>query len=173
MKNLKNGVATLLMLGATMGYAQHKIELNHDHSKMEMKAVELEFNDENVANVYEHYEHIKNDLVGSNPGDAQKGAVLLNEALEKVEGSDAALSASQKIADTDNLERQRKAFSDLSNEMETLLRGKITSGKIYKDFCPMAMNGGAYWLSAIKDIRNPYYGAKMLSCGKVTAIIEK
>ncbi|MBD1260692.1 DUF3347 domain-containing protein [Maribacter polysiphoniae] len=173
MKNLKNAVATLLMLGTTMGYAQHKIELNHDHSKMEMKVVELEFNDENIANVYEHYEHIKNDLVGSNPGDAQKGAVMLNEALEKVEGSEAALSASQKIAATDDLERQRKAFSDLSNEMETLLKGRVTSGKIYKDFCPMALNGGAYWLSAIKDIRNPYYGAKMLSCGKVTAIIEK
>jgi hypothetical protein len=173
MKNLKNGVATLIMLAATMSYAQHKIELNHDHSKMEMKKIALEFSDENVANAYEHYEHIKNDLVGSNPGDGQKGAVMLNEALEKIEGADAALSASRKIADSDNLKAQRKAFSDLSNEMETLLRGTITSGKIYKDFCPMALNGGAYWLSAIKDIRNPYYGAQMLSCGKVTEVLEK
>lgn len=173
MKNLKNGLATLLMLGVTASYAQHKIELNHDHSKMEMKQIALEFSDENMANAYEHYEHIKNDLVGSNPGDAQKGAEMLNEVLEKIEGYDAALAASQKIASTDNLKVQRKAFSDLSNEMETLLRGKITSGKIYKDFCPMAFNGGAYWLSAIKDIRNPYYGAQMLSCGKVTAVIEK
>tara|TARA_R110002051_G_scaffold315659_1_gene394317 strand:- start:1781 stop:2302 length:522 start_codon:yes stop_codon:yes gene_type:complete len=173
MKNLKNIIAILLMFGATFSYSQHKIKLNHDHNKMEMKVVELEFNDENVANAYEHYEHIKNDLVGSNPGDAQKGADMLNEALEKVEGSDAALAASQKIAATDNLERQRKAFSDLSNEIETLLKGTVTSGKIYKDFCPMALKEGAYWLSAIKDIRNPYYGAKMLSCGKVTAVIEK
>ena len=173
MKNLKNIIAILLLFGATFSYSQHKIKLNHDHSKMEMKVVELEFNDENVANAYEHYEHIKNDLVGSNPGDAQKGADMLNEALEKVEGSDAALAASQKIAATDNLERQRKAFSDLSNEIETLLKGTVTSGKIYKDFCPMALKEGAYWLSAIKDIRNPYYGAKMLSCGKVTAVIEK
>lgn len=173
MKNLKNAVAILLMLGVTIGYAQHKIELNHDHSKMEMKMVELKFNNENIANVYEHYEHIKNDLVGSNSGDAQKRAVMLNEALEKVESSDAILIASQKIAASDNLKRQRKAFSNLSNEMEKLLRGTITSGKIYKDFCPMALNGGAYWLSAIKDIRNPYYGAKMISCGKVTEVLEK
>jgi len=173
MKNLKNGVAALLMLGATMSYAQHEIELNHDHSKMEMKQIILEFSNENVANAYEHYEHIKNDLVSSYPGDAQKGAVMLNEVLEKIEGADAALSASQKIADSDKLKAQRKAFSNLSNEMETLLRGNITSGKIYKDFCPMALKGGAYWLSAIKDIRNPYYGAQMLSCGKVTEVIEK
>lgn len=172
MKNFRKGVAILCLLGVTIGHAQHKIELNHDHSKMEMKVVELEFNDKNIANAYEHYEHIKNDLVGSNSGDAQKGAVMLNEALEKVEGSGTALSASQKIAATDNLERQRKAFSDLSNEMETLLKGTVTSGKIYKDFCPMALKGGAYWLSAIKDIRNPYYGARMLSCGKVEEIIQ-
>ena len=172
MKNLKNGVVTLLMLGTTMGYAQHKIELNHDHSKMEIKLVELEFNDKNIANAYEQYVHIKNDLVGSNSGDAQKGAVMLNEALEKVEGSDAALSATQKIAATDNIKRQRKAFSDLSNEMEALLKGTVTSGKIYKDFCPMALNGGAYWLSSIENIRNPYYGVRMLSCGKVEEVIQ-
>ena len=172
MRNLKNGVTALLLLTLTFSYAQEKIKLNHDHSKMEMKQTPLEFSNENVANAYEHYEHVKNDLVGSNPGDAQKGAEMLNEALGKVEGADAALSASQKIAATDNLKVQRKAFSELSTEMEALLRGKITSGKLYKDFCPMALNGGAYWLSSIEDIRNPYYGAQMLSCGKVAEVIE-
>lgn len=172
MKNLKNGFSALLVLTLSFSYAQEKIKLNHDHSKMEMKQTLLEFSDENVTNTYAHYEHVKNVLVGSNPGDAQKGAEMLNEALSKVEGSGMALLASQKIAATDNLKLQRKAFSELSNEMETLLRGKITSGKLYKDFCPMALNGGAYWLSSIKDIRNPYYGAQMLSCGKVAEVIE-
>ena len=172
MKNLKNGVTALLVLTLTFSYSQEKIKLNHDHSKREMKQTPLEFSDENVANAYEHYEHVKNDLVGSNPGDAQKGAEMLKEALGKVEGADAALSASLMISATDNLKVQRKAFSELSTEMEAMLRGKINSGKLYKDFCPMALNGGAYWLSSIEDIRNPYYGAQMLSCGKVTEVIE-
>ena len=172
MKNFKNGISTLLVLTLTFSYAQEKIKLNHDHSKMEMKQTPIEFSDEHLANAYTHYEHVKNDLVGSNPGDAQKGAEMLNEALGKVEGGNAALSASQRIAATDDLKVQRRAFSELSNEMEALLRGNITSGKMYKDFCPMALNGGAYWLSSIKDIRNPYYGSKMLSCGKVKEIIE-
>jgi len=72
MKNLKNGVTALLVLTLTFSYSQEKIKLNHDHSKREMKQTPLEFSDENVANAYEHYEHVKNDLVGSNPGDAQK-----------------------------------------------------------------------------------------------------
>ena len=108
MRNLKNGVTALLLQTLTFSYAQEKIKLNHDHSKMEMKQTPLEFSNENMANVYEHYEHIKNDLVGSNPRDAQKGAEMLNEALGKVEGADAALSASQKIAATDNLKVRQK-----------------------------------------------------------------
>ena len=172
MKKINNGFVVMLMLTISFVSAQEKIKLNHDHSKMEMKQTPIEFSNENVANAYEHYEHVKNDLVGSNPGDAQKGAEMLNEALGKVEGAGAALSASQKIAATDNLKVQRKAFSELSTKMEDILRGKITAGKLYKDFCPMALNGGAYWLSSIEDIRNPYYGAQMLSCGKVAEVIQ-
>lgn len=172
MKNLKKGVLVLLVLTLSFSYAQEKIKLNHDHSKMEMKQTPIEFSDENVANAYAHYEHVKNDLVGSNPGDAQEGAEMLNEALGKLPGSAAALSASEKIAATNDIKVQRKSFSELSNEMEALLRGKILSGKLYKDFCPMALNGGAYWLSSIEDIRNPYFGAQMISCGKVEEVIE-
>ena len=28
-------------------------------------------------------------------------------------------------------------------------------------------NKGGYWLSETEDIRNPYFGASMLSCGEV------
>ena len=28
-------------------------------------------------------------------------------------------------------------------------------------------NQGAYWLSNAKQIRNPYFGEKMLTCGEV------
>ncbi|NNC61403.1 MAG: DUF3347 domain-containing protein, partial [Eudoraea sp.] len=34
--------------------------------------------------------------------------------------------------------------------------------------CPMAnSNKGADWLSSSKEIRNPYYGEAMLTCGSV------
>lgn len=174
MKNLKIKIATLLLTTVTFVYGQEKHKMDHDHSKMDMTGMKMTpgFNDENLATAYEHYEHIKNDLVGSNPGDAQKGAKMLNEALGKVEGAYGALSASQKIAATDDLGRQRKIFSELSNEMEVLLKGNIISGKIYKDFCPMVFGSGAFWLSSIEDVRNPYYGAKMINCGKISEVME-
>ncbi|MBD3391520.1 MAG: DUF3347 domain-containing protein, partial [Chitinivibrionales bacterium] len=38
----------------------------------------------------------------------------------------------------------------------------------YLAFCPMAFgNKGAYWLQTGKEIRNPYFGAKMLKCGEI------
>ena len=36
----------------------------------------------------------------------------------------------------------------------------------------MAFKEGAYWLSSIEDIRNPYYGARMLNCGKIEEVIQ-
>ena len=165
-------LACFLLTGATISSAQQKIQLNHDHSKMEKKQVVVEFSDENVADAYEHYEHLKNDLVGSNPGDSKKAAMMLGKALAKIEGAETALAVSAQIAETDDVQSQRKAFSKLSEAMESIVRSSIKSGKIYKDYCPMAFKEGAYWLSSIEDIRNPYYGARMLNCGKVEEVIQ-
>ena len=39
---------------------------------------------------------------------------------------------------------------------------------IYIQKCPMANNNkGAIWLSTDEEIRNPYYGDAMLTCGSV------
>ena len=38
---------------------------------------------------------------------------------------------------------------------------------VYYQFCPMAINNkGAYWLSELKSIRNPYFGEQMMNCGE-------
>lgn len=174
MKNLKIRIATLLLTTVTVAYGQEKHKMDHDHSKMDVTGMKMtpEFNDLTFAAVYEHYEHIKNDLVGSNSGDAQKGAIMLIDALEKIKGSEVALRASKRIANSFDLKAQRKAFAELSDAVEGLIRGHIKSGKVYKDFCPMAFGSGAHWLSSIEDIRNPYYGANMINCGKVAEVIE-
>ena len=38
----------------------------------------------------------------------------------------------------------------------------------FVQYCPMAMdNEGADWLSTEEQIRNPYFGDKMMKCGSV------
>jgi Cu(I)/Ag(I) efflux system membrane fusion protein len=78
--------------------------------------------------------------------------------------------ALSEIAGTDDIEAQRTAFSALSENLYKSIKayglGTMTA---YQEFCPMAFNDqGAYWISDSKEIRNPYFGDKMLTCGKVT-----
>jgi hypothetical protein len=78
------------------------------------------------------------------------------------------------VSGSEDVKEQRIAFEDVSKIMEVLVSGnKITSGAIYKQYCPMAFNGkGAYWLSNSNEVRNPYFGDQMLKCGLVDKEIK-
>lgn len=134
---------------------------------------EVNFSDDRIGGVYGHYNHIKTALVNTDAMEAQNGGKMLVEALEGVENNSKALTAAQTIANSEDINEQRTAFLDLSTAMEELLTGAIASGEIYKQFCPMAFDGkGGVWLSASQEIRNPYYGDKMLKCGSVRDTIK-
>ena len=66
------------------------------------------------------------------------------------------------------IDHQREHFDVLSKDMIDLIAITGTEEKLYQDFCPMYNNNkGAQWLSATKEIKNPYYGSKMMTCGSV------
>ena len=66
-------------------------------------------------------------------------------------------------------ERQRLLFGTLSSAMYGMLRKvDLKNAGVYKEYCPMAFNDkGAIWLSSEEEIKNPYFGKKMLECGEV------
>lgn len=66
------------------------------------------------------------------------------------------------------IEHQREHFAMLSKDINDLIKTFGTEQKLYQDHCPMYDDGkGAIWISESKDIKNPYYGKKMLSCGSM------
>ena len=65
-----------------------------------------------------------------------------------------------------SIKDQRKAFKQLSDDMTKIIAIAGTNAKLYEQFCPM-YDRGSGWLSAEKDIKNPFYGSKMLTCGSV------
>ena len=66
------------------------------------------------------------------------------------------------------IDHQREHFEALSTDMTDLVALLGTDKVIYQDYCPMANNNkGANWLSEVKEIKNPYFGSKMLKCGSV------
>ena len=73
------------------------------------------------------------------------------------------------ISKNDNLENQRAHFVILNeNIVPVAMNVEGADPILYVQKCPMANNNkGAVWLSTDKDIRNPYYGDAMLTCGSV------
>jgi len=64
------------------------------------------------------------------------------------------------------IDHQREHFKILSKDVTDMVAITGTENTLYQLFCPM-YDGGSNWLSMSEEVRNPYYGSKMLKCGKV------
>lgn len=77
------------------------------------------------------------------------------------------------IADTKDVKHQRDHFMTLSKNMYTLMKVSKQETETFYQFCPMANGGkGANWLSKDNAIKNPYYGSKMMTCGKTVETLK-
>lgn len=71
------------------------------------------------------------------------------------------------------IDHQREYFDILSKDIIDLIAITGTGKKLYQAYCPMYNNNkGAQWLSESKDIQNPYFGSKMMTCGEVQKVIN-
>ena len=130
------------------------------------------FSDGMTGKVFQNYQQIRVALVNSNPDEVNLAAGNLAESFAG-EGQEMK-SMAIAMADAKDIEKQRELFSQFTEKVEPLFKESISKGAIYKQFCPMAFEGkGGYWISNVEEIRNPYYGEKMLKCGKVTETIKK
>lgn len=67
-----------------------------------------------------------------------------------------------------DIAHQREHLAILSKDISDLVSAFGHDGELYQAHCPMYSDGkGAIWVSATKEIRNPYYGKEMLSCGSI------
>lgn len=122
---------------------------------------------QNKKPILDGYMAVKEALV---QGDSKAASRAIHEWYRSVqqEGDFAykkeLLKASEALDKADNLEQQRAAFGSVSTGMWKWLKSTNDVGQeLYYQYCPMKK---AYWLSQGKEIRNPYYGSSMLTCGK-------
>ncbi|MBL7980845.1 MAG: DUF3347 domain-containing protein [Flavobacteriales bacterium] len=139
-----------------------------------------------IGPVFDAYFALKDALVASDAQMAAERSTALSAVVKTVtmEGMDASLhtvwmqvmeplaNISAGIASKKDIEAQRKSFSELTEPMYALVKARPGSTPTYLDHCPM-YEGGADWLSRDKAIRNPFYGAQMMSCGSVKETIVK
>lgn len=158
-------------------HADNNME-SHDHSNMEMEATStIEVNNqyesiskESVDQLISAYIGIKDALIETNAEVAKaKAESFLNSIDEEVKKGLETLTASvSNIAKSTEVENQREEFEMLSKEMYKLIKTADASTTVYKQYCPMAFNSkGAFWLSVEEQVLNPYFGDKMLKCGRV------
>jgi copper chaperone CopZ len=135
-----------------------------------------------LKTVFDKYFELKDALVKTDGNLASAKAKELVESIKAVKMEKLATDEhavwmkvmkdlsfdAEHIAGTKDSEHQRDHFMALSKNMHELMKASKMEMPVYYMFCPMADNGnGANWLSKEKEIKNPYFGAKMMSCGKV------
>ena len=153
-----------------------------DMSKDVPKAFKNQLNE-----VIEAYLELKEGLVRANIDETQESSTELLAALDKLDGN--SLSGHAKnfweekkaflfkhtrlCKEATTIEGKRENFIFLSQPLIKIVEAFGANQKLYVNFCPMANNNkGAYWLSNSEEIKNPFFGEAMLTCGEVKSVIN-
>lgn len=137
-----------------------------------------------LAPLYASYLKAQVGLAGDDLDSARNALEVMGQLLEGV--SPTGLSAEHRTvwredlpllraaiesaARAEGIEPLRDSFGAVSLSMLTLVHefGHDASSNLVEVFCPMAFNDvGASWLQVGQDVRNPYFGTSMLSCGEI------
>ena len=161
-------------------------EANHSQMKKRI-AVSNKFQNQ-LKQAFDDYIQLKDALVNDDAKGAQQAGKQINQSLKKVDmkllsdeeahnhwmtiQKELKTSASA-IENSSDIATQRGHFKHLSVHMINSVQLFGVNKNVYIQFCPMAdNNNGAYWLSLEKEVRNPYYGEAMKTCGEVEATIQ-
>ena len=137
--------------------------------------------DSQTGIIINDYLELKDALVADNSeGAAQAGESLVTafenfdrsgyEAAEQQELTEIIESAKEHAdhISYSDMAHQREHFELMSIDMVDMLAITGSPETLYQQFCPMYNdNKGGIWLSTSEEIRNPYFGQSMLSCGEV------
>ena len=138
--------------------------------------------------ILDSYLQLKNALVSDNSQEASEAGQQMLSAFKGFDKS--SLTETQKgkfleieeatvenaehiLENATNIGHQREHFENLSIDLNDLITLIGTDKHLYQDFCPMYNDGkGAIWLSETKEIKNPFFGSEMLSCGEIRTEIN-
>ncbi len=152
-------------------------ETTTDAAKEEMPAdqnANAIINNGDLNAVYEQYAKLTDAFTREDVANAKLAANAIEAGAKELDGGQAIASSAANIAGTDDIEVQRTAYLTMSNDLIALVKNSgMKEGELYVEHCPMAFNNtGGSWISSNKEIRNPYFGDKMMKCGEITETIK-
>ena len=123
---------------------------------------------QNTNTLLNNYISVKNVLVSGDGKAVSQAVTTLYQSVKNEENfaqKAELLKATEKLNKASSIEKQRAVFNDVSTAMWKLVKNSDkVNHVVYYQYCPMKKS---YWLSNEKEIKNPYYGSSMLTCGKV------
>ncbi|MFC4095266.1 efflux RND transporter periplasmic adaptor subunit [Euzebyella saccharophila] len=158
-----------------------------NEEEKEMMAMEMSLPNsfqEQFVKALPSYLELKDALVA---GDAEKVSAFAKATSEKMKAItqtnldkmlkshlSKSIEMLDAIADNSDLENHRNHFVVLNENLVAIAMNlESIDNTLYVQKCPMANNNkGAVWLSMQEEIRNPYYGDAMLTCGSVIDSVQ-
>ncbi|MFV0573112.1 MAG: efflux RND transporter periplasmic adaptor subunit [Xanthomarina gelatinilytica] len=183
----KQGGKTMTGHEGHLGMDNNTSKNESDHTNMNERLKVSEKFQEQLKVVYNNYINLKDALVKEDSKGSSQNATSILSNLSKVDMKllkDEAhnhwmaveteiKSSATSIAGSQDIKTQRNHFKHVSSQLIKAVQIFGVQEKVYVEFCPMSdNNNGAYWLSKEEQIRNPYFGDAMLTCGEVKQVIE-
>lgn len=141
-----------------------------------------------IKEILSAYLQLKNAFTGDNTTDAANAGTALEAAFKNFDKTALTVAQKKTFADVQddarehaehigknggNIAHQREHFELLSKDVYELIKTFGGGQVLYKDFCPMYNNKkGAFWISETKEIKNPYLGKSMPTCGTIKEVIK-
>lgn len=123
---------------------------------------------QNTSKLVNEYITVKNALVNGDSKAASDAVATFQQSVKEAGNfaqKDALAKSVEELAKAGSIDKQRAVFNDVSTTLwKTVKSTDKIETPLYYQYCPMKK---AYWVSKEKEVKNPYYGSAMLTCGKV------
>ena len=183
-----NGIFTVDAAAQLQGKKSMMNKAKEDATEMSKSQMRLKFSERftnNFNNVINPYLKMKDAFVATDAKQVSAFAKMTSKAMKSADTKDVGkmeqshinktIDMLDAIGKSDNIKNQRAHFVILNENLVAIAMNiKGANPLLYVQKCPMANNNkGAIWLSTEKDIKNPYYGDDMLTCGSVIEEINE
>ncbi len=171
MKRMNTLLMILALAGGLISCGPNQKQDSSQKEATYSSEIDQEVSNAQVQHILTGYLKLKDALVATDGTTAKAAAEELFTMLEDNEAEviQRLRADVDVIKNSEDAHAQRNNFHTLSDNLYELIKSTDANDiPIYRQFCPMARNNeGAYWLSAEKEVLNPYFGDVMLHCGSV------
>jgi hypothetical protein len=140
-----------------------------------------------MARILDEYAYLRDSLVEGEIGKVDSTAQSMLAAVEAVPTGDLRREGREaweqhaslysrtlrELAHATSLKEKRSYFAHISEIVYCSVKSFGLGDKLSNVyFCPMAFDSkGAYWLSDIEYVQNPYFGKSMINCGERVEVL--